>query len=118
MTSLNVVSLVGRVGRDPEVRYFESGSVVTKFSLAVNRRRREDDPDWFTVELWGKPAQVAADYVRKGSQIGIQGSLKFDRWNDRATGADRSAPVIKADRLELLSSKRDNQSSNGAEDEF
>ncbi|WP_088889553.1 single-stranded DNA-binding protein [Leptolyngbya ohadii] len=117
MTSLNVVNLVGRVGRDPEVKYFESGSVVTKFSLAVNRRRREDEPDWFTIEIWGKTAEVAANYVRKGSQVGIQGALRFDRWNDRATGADRSAPVIRADRLELLGAKRDNDGSSSPVDE-
>lgn len=109
--SLNVVTLVGRVGGDPDVKYFESGTVLCKLTLAVNRRsKNSDQPDWFTLEIWGKTAQVAADYVRKGSQIGVTGSLKFDRWQDRSTGANRSMPVIRVDQLDLLGSKRDNES--------
>ena len=106
--SLNSVTLVGRVGRDPDVRYFESGSVVANFTMAVNRRNREDEPDWFNLEVWGKQAQIAADYVKKGSLIGINGSFKLDTWKDRNTGEDRSKPVVRVDRLELLGSKRDN----------
>lgn len=120
--SINVVNLVGRAGRDPEVKYFESGSVVCNLTLAVNRRRRDsDEPDWFNLEIWGKTAEVAANYVRKGSLIGITGALKFDHWQDRATGANRSKPVIRVDRLELLGSKRDQESGMGSDpydDEF
>ena len=109
--SLNVVTLVGRVGGDPDVKYFESGTVKCKLTLAVRRRSaKSDEPDWFTLEIWGKTAQIAADYVRKGAQIGVTGSLKFDRWQDRSTGANRSMPVIKVDQLDLLGSKRDNES--------
>jgi single-strand DNA-binding protein len=109
--SLNVVTLVGRVGGDPDVKYFESGTVVCKLTLAVNRRSKNNDqPDWFNLEIWGKTAQIAADYVRKGSLIGVTGSLKFDRWQDRSTGANRSKPVIRVDQLDLLGSKRDNES--------
>ena len=109
--SLNVVTLVGRVGGDPDVKYFESGTVKCSLTLAVNRRsKNSDQPDWFNLEIWGKTAQIAADYVRKGSQIGVTGSLKFDRWQDRNTGANRSRPVIRVDNLDLLGSKRDNES--------
>jgi single-strand DNA-binding protein len=115
--SLNVVTLVGRAGRDPDVKYFESGSVVCNLTLAVNRRsRNSDEPDWFSLEIWGKTAEVAANYVRKGSLIGITGALKFDHWQDRNTGADRSKPVIRVERLELLGSKRDNE--GGASDSY
>ncbi|WP_293122352.1 single-stranded DNA-binding protein [Microcoleus sp. bin38.metabat.b11b12b14.051] len=117
--SLNVVTLVGRVGGDPDVKYFESGTVKCKLTLAVRRRStKSDEPDWFTLEIWGKTAQIAADYVRKGSQIGVTGSLKFDRWQDRSTGANRSMPVIKVDQLDLLGSKRDNESSMSQNSEF
>ena len=81
--SVNSVTLVGRAGRDPEVRYFESGTVVANLTMAVNRRSRDDEPDWFNLEIWGKQAQVAADYVKKGSLLGIIGSFKLDRWTDR-----------------------------------
>jgi single-strand DNA-binding protein len=106
---VNSVTLVGRAGRDPEVRYFESGSVVANLTMAVNRRSRDDEPDWFNLEIWGKQAQVAADYVRKGSLLGIIGSFKLERWTDRTTGEERTKPVVRVDRLELLGSKRDTE---------
>lgn len=112
--SLNIVTLVGRAGRDPEVKYFESGSVKCTFALAVNRpTRNSDEPDWFNLEIWGKTAEVAGNYVRKGSLIGVQGSLKFDYWQDRASGVPRSQPVIRVDRLDLLGSKQDTEQARG-----
>ncbi|NER21195.1 MAG: single-stranded DNA-binding protein [Symploca sp. SIO1C2] len=108
---LNVVNLVGRVGMDPDVRYFESGTVKCRLTLAVNRfSRNSDQPDWFNLELWGKNAETAANYVRKGKLIGVQGSLKIDRWSDRATGVERTSPVVRVDRFEFLGSKRDEES--------
>lgn len=114
-----MVTLVGRVGGDPDVRYFESGSVKCRLTLAVNRRSRNSDrPDWFNLELWGKTAEVAANYVRKGSLIGVKGALKIDTWSDRNTGANRSSPVIKVDRLDLLGSKRDNEPTSIGRDDM
>ena len=110
--AINSVTLVGRAGRNPEVRYFESGTVVANLTMAVNRRNRNDEPDWFNLEIWGKQAQVAADYVKKGSLIGITGSFKLDSWKDRNTGEDRNKPVVRVDRLELLGSKRDSENSD------
>ena len=110
--AINSVTLVGRAGRDPEVRYFESGTVVANLTMAVNRRNREDEPDWFNLEIWGKQAQVAADYVKKGSLIGVTGSFKLDSWKDRNTGEDRNKPVVRVDRLELLGSKKDTENNN------
>ena len=63
---INTINLVGRAGREPDVRYFESGSIVANFTIAVNRRSRDEEPDWFNLEIWGKQAQIAADYVKKG----------------------------------------------------
>ena len=83
------------------------------FRSAVNRRSSGDEPDWFNLEIWGKQAQVAADYVRKGSLLGIIGSFKLDRWTDRSSGEERSKPVIRVDRLELLGSRRDAEGSAG-----
>ena len=115
LAGTNQVALVGRAGRDPEVRYFESGSMVANLTLAVNRRSRDDQPDWFPLEIWGKQAQVAADYVRKGSSLGIIGSFKLDRWTDRSTGEERTKPVINVDRLELLGGKRDTDGGAGGD---
>jgi len=118
---LNTVNLVGRAGGDPDVRYFESGSVKCRLTLAVNRRsRNRDQPDWFNLEIWGRTAEIAANYVRKGSLIGISGALKIDQWQDRNTGAERTSPILKVDRLELLGSRRENEAAgaNYANDEF
>ncbi|MBC6418483.1 MAG: single-stranded DNA-binding protein [Prochloron sp. SP5CPC1] len=110
--NLNVVHLVGRAGIDPEIRFFDSGAKRCRLVLAVDRRRKNNDkPDWFELEIWDRTAEIAYDYVRKGSLIGIQGSLKIDRWSDRNTGTPRSKPVIRVERLELLGSKRDNDPS-------
>jgi single-strand DNA-binding protein len=120
--SLNKINLVGRAGKDPEVKYFESGSQKCTLTLAVNRRtsNRDEPPDWFDLEIWGKTAEIAANYVKKGSLIGITGALKFDRWQDRTTGEDRSKPIIHVEQLDLLGSKRDEASapSSGYDEEF
>ena len=109
---INTLNLVGRAGREPDVRYFESGSIVANFTLAVNRRSRDEEPDWFNLEIWGKQAQIAADYVKKGSLIGITGSLKIDSWKDKNSGEDRHRPVIRVDRLNLLGSRKDTESNS------
>ena len=112
LMEINTINLVGRAGREPDVKYFESGSTVANFTLAVNRLSREDEPDWFNLEIWGKQAQIAADYVKKGSLVGITGSFKIDSWKDKNTGEDRFKPVIRVDRLNLLGSKKDVENSN------
>jgi single-strand DNA-binding protein len=111
--ALNIITLVGRAGLDPEVRYFESGGCVANLRMAVNRRSRDDEPDWFNLAIWGKQAQVAADYVRKGSLLAVVGSLKFDSWTDRASGEERRRPVVLVSRLDLLGSKRDQENAGG-----
>ena len=106
--SLNIVNLVGRAGDAPEIIHFQSGSVLCKLPLAVNRRsRNSDQPDWFNLEMWGKTAEVAGNYVQKGKLNGIQGSMKIETWTDKNSGGQRSRPTIKVDRLELLGSNRD-----------
>jgi single-strand DNA-binding protein len=108
--SINIVTLVGRVGGDPEMKYFESGKVKCRLTLAVRRRSsKTDEPDWFELELWGKTAEVAGNYVKRGTLIGVKGALKFDSWSDRATGANRSKPIINVEQLDLLGSKRDSE---------
>ena len=110
---MNVTLLVGRAGRDPEVRYLETGNVVANLTLAVRGQARDAEPEWFNLEIWGKQAQVAADYVRKGSLLGVIGSLKTDSWTDRNTGELKTKKTLKVDRLELLGSKRDAEAPGG-----
>ena len=122
--NINQINLVGRLGQKPDVKYFESGKVVAKVSLAVNRRSRNQNeaPNWFPLECWGKTAEILADYTQKGSLIGVEGELKFDEWIDKNTNERRTKPVIKVNRLELLSSSNNNISSapqsNDEEDDF
>ena len=103
---VNSVVLVGRAGRDPEMRYFESGRVKTTFSLAVNRPTKEKETDWFDIEIWGRQAEIAGEYVRKGSLIGIEGRLDFNKWTDDG-GNKNVKPIVHGSGLRLLGSKRD-----------
>ena len=103
--TINSVSLVGRAGADPEIKNFDSGASVTKFAIAVNRRK-EEMPDWFNLEIWGNQAQIAFDYVKKGSLVGIVGRLNIESWPDRNTNETRFKTVVRVDKLHLLGSKR------------
>jgi single-strand DNA-binding protein len=103
---VNSVVLVGRAGRDPEMKYFESGRVKTSFSVAVNRPTKEKETDWFDIELWGRQAEIAGEYVRKGSLIGVEGRLDFNRWTDDA-GNKNIRPIIQGSNIRLLGSKKD-----------
>lgn len=112
---MNKVELVGRVGQEPEIRYFESGAVKATLCLAVKPPYKSESPKWWDIELWGNLAEVAATYAHKGSLIGITGELKFDYWVDKISGLPRSKPVIKVNELELLSSsKRQEESSTSS----
>ena len=115
LNNLNVINLVGRAGSDPEIKIFESGASVAKFSIAVRRRSKNSSPDWFPLELWGKTAEVAGNYVRKGSLIGITGELKINEWTNQTTGEIQYKPVIQVNNLHLLSPKSDNNSSSNTE---
>src|SRR5271163_3064672 len=110
---INSVTIVGRSGRDPEMRYFESGRVKTTFSLAVNRPTKEKETDWFDIEIWGRQAEIAGEYVHKGSLIGVEGRLDFSRWTDDA-GNKNQRPYIHATGLRLLGSKSDRGAGGGA----
>jgi single-strand DNA-binding protein len=115
MASLNVCSFTGRAGRDPEVRYFESGSMVANLTLAVEGWKRDSEPLWLPLTIWGKTAQVAADYVRKGSQIAVSGQLQNETWTDKATGEKRSKVILSVSELTLLGSKKDDQGGYGGD---
>lgn len=108
--SINNVTLIGNLGGDPEIKYFESGAAVATFSIALNNLPKngvEQPPDWIEIKAWDKQAQVAADYLRKGSKVGIVGRLKQEKWVDRQTGENRYKINVVASRLELLTPKGD-----------
>lgn len=101
---MNNLSIIGRVGRDPELRYFESGSVVANFSVAVNRIG-EDEPLWFDVSVWGKQAQVCSDWVKKGSQIGLQGEVGLKQYTSKQSAETVSKLTINVQRVTLIKGK-------------
>jgi single-strand DNA-binding protein len=100
---MNSVNLIGRLTADPEVRYLESGKAIATFSIAITRTR--DESDFFDVQAWEKTAEVVSQYCKKGSQVGIEGRLRQERWQDRETQKPRKNVVVIANRIELLGSK-------------
>jgi len=107
---INTVILVGRVGKRPIIKYFESGKIQTTFSLAVNRPKKSQEhesiADWFKIEIWGRFAEIANEYIRKGSLVGIEGRLTFKKWKDNY-GNERESFFIVASNFRLLSNKDD-----------
>ena len=112
MTNLNQIMLVGRLGQDPEIRYFESRTVLARITVAVDRGRRDEAPNWFEVHCWGKQAEIIGKYTTKGSLLSLTGEFKLEEWTDKQTGEARSKPVVKMSQVQLLSSSPTQQSSN------
>ncbi len=110
---INQLTVVGRVGQDPELKYFESGNNLATFSVAVNRPTKNKETDWFDIKLWGKPAEIAGEYLRKGGLVAIIGQLEFDSWNDKTTGELQVKPVVSGSDIRLLGSKSDNNPNFG-----
>lgn len=103
---INKVILVGNVGRDPELRYTQSGTAVANFSLATNRRRKvneqwEDETEWHRLVAWGRTAEVVNQYGGKGKQLYVEGRLQTRDWEDR-DGNKRYTTEVVVEELKLL----------------
>ncbi len=89
MASVNRVILIGNLGKDPEIRYTQSGEPIANFSLATNEAwtdksgQKQERTEWHRVEVFGKTAQVVRDYCSKGKQIYLEGSIRYDEWTDK-----------------------------------
>lgn len=106
---INSAVIVGRVGRDPEMKYFETGKVKTSFSVAVNHwdsKAKAEVADWYNIEVWDKQAEFVGEYVKKGRQVAIDGRISINKWTG-ADGNDRISYLIKANTVRLLGSKSD-----------
>jgi single-strand DNA-binding protein len=104
---INMVVIVGRLTRDAELRYTNSGTAVCRFSLAVNRRKRsgdswEDEASFFDIALWGKQGEAINSYLEKGKQVAVHGELRQNRWEQ--DGQKRSRVEIVANNVQLLGS--------------
>lgn len=100
MASVNRVILIGNLGRDPEIRYTQSGEPIANFTLATNEvwndksGQKQERTEWHRVEVFGKAAQVARDYLGKGRQVYLEGSIRYDEWTDK-DGNKRNATKIR-----------------------
>jgi single-strand DNA-binding protein len=109
---LNKVQLIGRLGRDPEMRYTPGGKAVTHFSLAVNQSRRDDQgqrvemTEWFNVVAWEGLGETVNEYLRKGSRCYIEGRLQSRRFTD-AEGQARAMIEVVANDLVMLDGRRE-----------
>ncbi len=104
--SINSVVIVGRVGQDPDVKYFESGKVRTTFNVAVSRwASGSEKTDWFKISLWDKQAESAGEHVKKGALLWIEGRYDLERWTDNE-GSERETTVIEASSYRFLGGKK------------
>lgn len=105
---MNLVCLIGRLGKDPELRVTQGGTSVAKFSLAVDRRDEAKNTDWFDVTCFGKVAESTGQYMKKGCMVGVTGRLQQDRWPDKQTGQNRSKVAVIATQVDFLSRAGEN----------
>ena len=112
MRGVNKVILVGNLGKDPEVRYLPSGGAVANITVATseawkdkNTGAMQEQTEWHRVVFYGRLAEIAGEYLRKGSKVYLEGSLHTRKWQDKESGQDRYATEIKAMAMQMLDGK-------------
>ena len=114
MASVNKVILVGNLGRDPEVRYMASGEAVCNFSIATTdtwkdkNGQKQERTEWHNIVMWGKNAEIAEKYIRKGAQLYIEGKLRTRVWEDK-NQIKRYTTEIYVDTFDFLGRRADSQ---------
>ena len=114
---MNVVCLIGRLGKDPELRVTQGGISVAKFSIAVDRRDENKTTDWFEITCFGKVAESTGQYMKKGCMVGVTGRLQQDKWQDKQSGQNRSKVSIIAGQVDFLSRAESNQAAQNTQRE-
>lgn len=115
--NFNQVTIAGRMGRDPEMRFLPNGTAVVNLSLAVSRvytdkeGQRQEETDWIRCEAWARTAEIINEYTKKGSTILVNGSLKTDSWEDPQSGEKRSKTYVRIQNMQLLDPKESNAES-------
>lgn len=117
MSGINKVIVLGNVGKEPEVRTFDSGDTVTNFSVATSEKWKDktsgefkESTEWHRVSCFGKLSEIASKYVKKGDKIYVEGSLRTRKWTD-AAGVEKYSTEVKAEKIELLGGKQTPQGS-------
>ncbi len=113
MASVNKVILVGNLGRDPEMRSFPNGDQVANVTLATTDKWKDkqsgeprEHTEWHRLVFNGRLAEIAGQYLRKGSQIYVEGSIRTRKWQDQASGQDRYSTEIRVDQMQMLGSRQ------------
>ncbi len=116
---------MGNVTRDPELKNTHSGTAVTSLALAVNRswfdkptNQRKEEVDFIEVTLWGRTAEIACQYLRKGSPVLIEGRLQLDSWEDKETREKRYKLKVVGENMQLLGGKGDRKAEPEQQQEF
>lgn len=123
MADLNKVFLMGRLTFDPELRRTQGGTAVTELRLATSRAwtgrdgERREETLFIDVTVWDRQAETCCQYLRKGSSVHVEGSLRMDTWDDKTTGEKRSKIKVLADRVQFLD-RRDAGGGGGGEEDF
>lgn len=109
MRGVNKAILVGNLGKDPEVRYMPSGGAVANVTIATSEQwkdketgEKKDRTEWHSVVFYNRLAEIAGEYLRKGSQVYVEGSLRTRKWQDKNTGQDRYTTEIIASEMQML----------------
>ena len=111
MASYNKVFLLGNLTRDPEVRYTPKGSAVADLGIAVNRQytldtgEKREEVTFVDVTFWGRTAEVAGEYLKKGRSVFIEGRLQLDTWDDKQSGQKRSKLKVIGEMMQMLGSR-------------
>jgi single-strand DNA-binding protein len=119
--SVNKVILLGNLGKDPEVKYTPQGTAVAKFTLATNERYKDkegqwqDRTEWHNLVAWQRTAEIVGEYLKKGSSIYIEGTLRTNSWDDKETGQKKYRTEVIVNELVMLGSKGGQGSGGGEE---
>jgi single-strand DNA-binding protein len=119
MPSFNRITIVGYLGRDPELRYTPQGTRVCNFSVATTERRKDaagelqETTTWFQVAFFGRQAEIAKEYLSKGSQVWLEGSLVLNQWTDKE-GATRGSLEVRGSDIKFLSTSPEKASAAAA----
>lgn len=114
---INKVILVGRLGKDPEVRSTPSGQTVAEFTMATDEKytdksgNKVERTEWHNIQAWGRLGEICGQYLRKGKLIYIEGRIQTDSWDDKETGQKRYKTRITANEMKMLGGKGDGDSS-------
>ena len=119
MANLNKVMLMGNLTRDPEVRYTPKGTAVAELGLAINRvysaenGEKREETTFVDITLWGRTAEIAGEYLKKGRPVFIEGRLQLDSWDDKQTGQKRSKLKVVGEAMQLIGSRGEGSGGGG-----